>query len=190
MRPHRIVVTATAATACALAVTAVTVIALNSPPDSSYARSSVPAQVLVVDAVDAPERIDTSLGMEPPHEIVDADGAPKLIAPRPAPERPPWAPDVSQSAPVLPEPEQAPTPSPTPPVHTPGPPTPTPTPTPTPVPTPGDTPPPEDIPDEGDLDSGTTDPAPPLMLPGAPEDTSSPSLLFELLPPSDAPTAD
>jgi hypothetical protein len=186
VRPHRIVVTATAATACALAVTAVTVIALNSPPDSSYARSSVPAQVLVVDAVDSPERIDTSLGMEPPHEIVDADGAPKLIAPRPAPERPPWAPDVSQSAPTPPEPEpeQTPTPTPTPPVESPAPPTPTP------VPTPGDTPPPEDIPDEGDLDSETPDPAPPLMVPGAPEDTSSSSPLFELLPPADAPAAD
>ena len=88
MRPHRILLTAVAAVGCAVAATAVTVIALNSPADTPSARSSLPAQVLTVDTVDAPDRIETSLGVEPPHVIVEPEDAPRILTPRPTPTVP------------------------------------------------------------------------------------------------------
>ncbi|MCC4907552.1 hypothetical protein [Microbacterium sp. cx-59] len=167
MRAHTRVVIVAAACAGALAVTAVTSIALNVSDESASGRTAQAAEILSVTEADSPDEMEAAIGVEPPLQVREVDPtAPPTTFRRSVSE--PWKPFVSSDPVPAPEPAPAPAPeqpvapTPTPdPTPTPKPPTSTPTPGPSTTPIPGEEP--------GD-DEGLPSEQAPAPLPAPPID--------------------
>jgi hypothetical protein len=166
LRAHRRLVTAAAASACALAVTAITSIAMNVTDSSDNGRTAQAAEILSVTEVDSPENMDAAIGVEPPLQVREpAPTTPPYSFRRsaPAPRTPLAASQATeQPAPLAPAPAPV-----APPTETPAPTPPVATPAPTPIPEPSETP--------ADPGEGEIEPQPDTGQPGQDAPIDAPS---------------
>ncbi len=167
MRSHRPLVTALVASAGALAVSTVTVIALSAAPLGSSVRVAEGNAMLPTVALKAPLSLDASMGVEPalptPEPTQPAarsyvpPTSPRASAPAPAPPSDVTTHPTPSPTPSMPPASPAPTPTPNPEQDTP--------PSPTPAPTPEESTEPDEPGQNVDAPADAADEAPPAVVP-------------------------